>query len=100
MFCIVIWLQACGGQGVECGPLNRYGPHRLMGLNVWPIGSGIIRRYDLVEGSMSLEVGFDIIDAQNTPSMAHSLLMLLADQDVECSFPNTMPLYTLSCFQP
>ena len=47
MFCIVIWLQACGGQGVECGPLNRYGPHRLMGLNVWPIESGTIWRCDL-----------------------------------------------------
>ena len=47
MFCIVIWLQACGGQGVECGGLNRYGPHRLMCLNAWSIEHGSIRRCGL-----------------------------------------------------
>jgi hypothetical protein len=29
-------------------------PHRLMCLNAWPIGSGTIRRYGLVGGSVSL----------------------------------------------
>jgi hypothetical protein len=24
-FCITFWLQACGGQGVQCGDLNRFG---------------------------------------------------------------------------
>ena len=39
-----------------CGGLNRYGPHRLMCANAWPIGSGSIRRCGLVEGSMLLWV--------------------------------------------
>jgi hypothetical protein len=37
-----------------CGDLNRFGPHRLMCLNAWPIGSGIIRRGDLVGIGMAL----------------------------------------------
>ena len=36
------------------GGLNRYGPHRLMCLNAWPIGRGTIRRCGFVEGSVSL----------------------------------------------
>lgn len=31
-----------------CDGMNRYGSYRLMCLSVWPIGSGTIRRYDLV----------------------------------------------------
>jgi hypothetical protein len=31
-----------------CSGLNKNGPHRLMSLNVWPIGSGTIRLYGLV----------------------------------------------------
>ena len=48
-FCIILWLQAYGGQGVECGGLNRYGSLRLMCLNAWPIRSGTIRRCGLIE---------------------------------------------------
>jgi hypothetical protein len=33
--CIILWLQAYGYQGVECGGLSRYGPHRFMCLNSW-----------------------------------------------------------------
>jgi hypothetical protein len=44
-FCIMFWLQAYEGQGVECGGLNRFDLHRLMCLNAWPMGSGTIRRY-------------------------------------------------------
>jgi hypothetical protein len=38
-FCIMLWLQVYrgGGQGVECGGLNRFGPHRLMCLSAQPI---------------------------------------------------------------
>ena len=55
-FCIVLWLQhkSLEGQGVECGGLNRYCPHRPTCLNVWSIESGTIRRYDLVEENVSL----------------------------------------------
>ena len=41
MFCIMLCLQAYGGQGVECGGLNKNVPHR-------PIGSGTIKKCDLV----------------------------------------------------
>jgi hypothetical protein len=37
-----------GARGVECGGLNRFGPHRLMCLNAWPTGSSTIRRCGLV----------------------------------------------------
>jgi hypothetical protein len=41
---------------MEHGGLNMNGPHRLMCLNAWPIGSGTIRRYGLVgEGVTLLE---------------------------------------------
>ena len=41
-FCIMILLQAYGGQGVECGSLNVTGPHKL-------IGSGSIGSVALLE---------------------------------------------------
>ena len=37
----------------DCGGLNRYGPHRLIGLNAWPMESGTIR-CGLVRESVSL----------------------------------------------
>ena len=37
-----------------CGRLNSYGPHRLLWLNSWPIGSGTIKRCDLVGIGMAL----------------------------------------------
>ena len=58
--------------------LNKYGHHRLMCLNAWPIESGTIRRYGLVEVGVALlkymwlcwkkcvtvEVGFEVSYAQ------------------------------------
>jgi len=41
-FCIMLWLQAYGNQGVECGGLNRFGPQKLACLNAWHIGSGLV----------------------------------------------------------
>ena len=38
----------------DCGGLNRNGHHRLMVLNAWPIGSGIIKRCGLVEAGVTL----------------------------------------------
>ena len=29
-FCFILWLQAYGSQGMECGVFNRYGPYRLI----------------------------------------------------------------------
>ena len=37
-----------------CGALNRFGPHRLRGLNALPTRNGITRRYGLVGGDMVL----------------------------------------------
>ena len=52
------------------GGLNRFGPHRLVGLNVWPMGSGTIRRCGLVEGNVSWwECAFKVSYAQPTPSV-------------------------------
>lgn len=38
-----------------CGHLNGNGPHRLMCVNGWPMGSGIIRRWDLVGVGVALK---------------------------------------------
>ena len=37
-----------------CGGLNRYGPHRLLCLNAWPMVVGDTRKSSLVRGSVSL----------------------------------------------
>ena len=36
------------------GGLNRYGPHRLMCVNAWPVGSGTIRRCGIAGVSVAL----------------------------------------------
>ena len=36
------------------GALSKYGLHRLMCVNAWPMGSGTIRRCDLVGGTVLL----------------------------------------------
>jgi hypothetical protein len=36
-------------QEMECGGLNRFGPHGLLCLNAWPTASDTMRRCDLVE---------------------------------------------------
>jgi len=56
-FCIVMWLQAHGDWGVECGGLSRNVPHRLMCLNAWPIGSDTIGRFDLAGVDVALLCG-------------------------------------------
>jgi hypothetical protein len=38
----------CTTSLIGYGGLNRFGLHRLMCLNPWPIGSGTIRKYGLV----------------------------------------------------
>ena len=38
----------------HCGGLNRYGPHRLVCLIAWPIGSGTIRRCGLIRVGVAL----------------------------------------------
>ena len=42
-------------------------------------------------------VGFEVSDAQATPSVAHSLLLLEVDQDVELSVPFLAPCLPACC---
>lgn len=51
-FHYVIAISQCG-QGVECGSLSRYGSHRFMCLNAWPMGSDTNRRYGLIGESVA-----------------------------------------------
>ena len=67
-----------------CGALSRNGQHRLIYLNVWPIGNHIFRRYGLLEiGVVFLEkvchcgAGFDVFYAQAMPSDTGPLCCLL-----------------------
>ena len=46
-FCIMILLQAYGGQGVECGSLNVIGLHNLL-------ARGTLGRYGLVKVGVTL----------------------------------------------
>ena len=39
---------------IVCAGVNRYGPHRLLGLNAWPVGRDTTRRCGLVGVSVAL----------------------------------------------
>ena len=56
-FALSYGYKPMGGQGVECGGLNKYGSLRLTCLNAWPIRSGTVRRCGLGRESVSLGVG-------------------------------------------
>jgi hypothetical protein len=84
-------------QNTHWGGLNRNGPHRLMCLNAWPIGSGIIRMCGLVGVGVALcvtvEAGFRVSYVQAMPS----LLLLPMDQDVERSALSPAPCLPACC---
>lgn len=71
--------------------MNRNCSHKLRCLNAWFTGSGIIKKYTLVVlgvalvKKVTLGVGFEESYAQVTLSVKHSLILLLANQDVELS---------------
>ena len=48
----------------------------------------------------SMEAGFEVLYAQAIPSLAHSLLLLPADQDVELSAPSPAPCLPACCHVP
>ena len=73
-----------------CGSLNVNGFLELTG-KVWPYS----RQCGLVEGSMSLGVGFEVSNAQARPSV--TLFLLPEDPDVELSAPLQHHV-CLSCF--
>lgn len=61
-------------QGTESESLNRNAPYRL-------IGSGTIRRSGLVEGSLQLDLSFEVSEAQANPTF--SLFLLTEDLNIE-----------------
>ena len=74
-----------------------------MCLNAWPMGSGTIRRCDLGVGWLCwrkciiLGVGFEVSYAQAPGRVAHSLLLLPVDQNVELSAPSLVPCLPGCC---
>ena len=84
-----------------CGGLNRYGPHRLICLNAWPIGSGAVRRCDLVGKAMALMMEVchcggrpgSLICSKPCPVWDTVPFLLPVDQDIELSAPSP----TLCC---
>ena len=80
----MIWLQAYGGEGVECSGLNKDGPHRLKYLNAWFLESGTMKRglfvchsksrYGLIGGHVPGEE----FEVSKSPFLAQSLLLLSA----------------------
>jgi hypothetical protein len=85
---IAFWL----GVGLcVCGGLNENGSHRL-------IESGTISRCGLVGGSVSLEVGFEVSNAQARHSV--SLFLLLANSDVELSATSATSSLPACCHVP
>ena len=66
-----------------CGDLNRNGPHKLINLNPWSLGRSTILndwKCELVKGSVSLGVGFEV-----------SLLPLDPSVDLLATMPACMP---------
>ena len=64
--------------------MNSYGPNRLVCLNAWSTRSSTLRGRGLVGGRVSLwGPALWSIYVKTTPRVAHSLVLLLVDQDVE-----------------
>ena len=80
----------------DCGGLNENGSHRLL-------GSGTIRRCGLVGGSVSLWVGFEVLDVQARPRVSLSSCCLpiqmensqLLLQHHACLYTNMFPDLTI-----
>jgi hypothetical protein len=70
-----------------------------MCMNAWPIGTGTIKSCDLVGGSVALwgQTLRSYICSSYT-HVTHSLLLLLADQDVALSAPSPAPPPTTQCY--
>jgi hypothetical protein len=76
--------------------LNSNGPQRLVCLNTWPTGSGIIRG-GLVGRSVSLWRWDLRFYKLKLGLVWHSLLLLPVDQDVELSAPSLAPCQPAHC---
>lgn len=82
-FCILLWLQAYGGQGAECGGVDRYGLHTLMCLNVWSTGIGEAWQGSGGGGNVSEWVGSG--DSNTQPRLTVSLILLPEDLNGQLS---------------
>lgn len=90
----------------NCGSLNRYDPHRLICLNVWPIEIGT-RRYSLVGSRCDLagrtvSLWRQVLRSHICSSHAQwdSLSLLPADEDIELSVPFPAPCLPTCCHAP
>jgi hypothetical protein len=93
-----------------CGSLNRFGHHRLVGLNDWLTGSGTIRRESVVGGRASPSgVNFEISYAQVLLSREETFLWLPAEDSLldvirlRCRTlisSSTTSTCTMPCFSP
>ena len=80
--------------------LSSNGPHRLLGLNAWPVGSGGVRWHGLAGVGVTLleEVCHFVVSyVQATCHVAHNLSLLPSDQDVKLSAPFLAPCLPARC---
>ena len=94
-------LQQYPAEGT-CGSLNRYGPHKLLCLKAWLIGSGTVRRCSLVGVGVALLGSASLWEAA-----LRSPVLKLQTISFCClcirtlsSFPSTVSACTLPCFLP
>lgn len=94
-FCIPIWLQAYVGQGVECGVFYEE-------CSLVVLGIRILMRFrlcSLVEGSMSLEVGFEIWKALPSSNLS-SLFSACSSRCEHLSIRFLLPCLPLAALFP
>jgi hypothetical protein len=84
---LVSWHKTLGS---KCGGSNRNAPHRFMCLKAWPQRVALLAGMALLKEVCQLcRRCFEVVYAQAMPTVAHSLLLLPADQDIG-TFSNAM----------
>lgn len=88
-----------------CSSLNKNGPHRLVYLNIFSLGSdatgqglvnlALLEWHGLVGGSVSLQVGFGVSKTQARPRVSRFLMP--AHLDVELSAHSPTPCLPECC---
>jgi hypothetical protein len=101
--CVYTCMHLCMYVCVWCSTLNRYGPHRFMCWDAWPISFGTIRRYGLVGVGMALLEKVCHCGGHTSRSPMIKLCpvwktvsLLPMDQDAELPAPSSIP-YLPSC---
>jgi hypothetical protein len=95
----LIWSGEAPQSQSSSDGLNRFGPHRLMCLNVWPTGSDIVRSCGLVRGNVSLwGWALRVSSTQALPSAEETVSSWLpSNQDVELSASSPEPCLPAGC---